>query len=589
MMRPHFGKRLRGASLSTVPPAPTSADFDGSVAHVASRILYKSPLPSQDDLPIYILNAAAFPDTKDVNYDKLLGYVLARLPNEEELIGGKGYEIIFFAAGDDRGSHEPKKGRPSISWLVQAYNVLSRAMRKRLQKLYLVHERKWVRVVTEMFSTMVSPKFRRKIVHASTLSALALHIPIEDLLIPPSAYYHDRKLSPHIYAPYATGRRAFGATKPLPISSDGSVRLPRVLRETTSFLLAPENIKTEGLFRVNARAITLDVLKEAYDRGQKFLVWREGKFVMCFHQWKDGFGDVTVEEGDHDGYPVFAAAGLIKLWYSDLKEPIFPQSSYQYLERTFAEADLDQDQIMDLIGESSEWSHINKMNRQAITMHLLPTLAAICKHPENKMTPKSLAVCFAPSLLCGSDPVQDAKMCSIVARILEYAIAQWDQGLKERCKMSDSKFKELLTLPKVPNDREEPLDTDGRPTSSDSARQTQGILLVDHLSSSDDDAENEERPPLPPRSLNNSTFTTSGDKGHPIHQALHRKPLKTTSESAKPDDLPIDRISLDSGKALSLDTGVETTAASTTPMITDRITTSPVVRKPLPLIGSKLE
>jgi Divergent CRAL/TRIO domain len=42
---------------------------------------------------------------------------------------------------------------------------LTRAMRKRLQKLYIVHERAWVRFLVEMFSTIVSPKFRKKIIH----------------------------------------------------------------------------------------------------------------------------------------------------------------------------------------------------------------------------------------------------------------------------------------------------------------------------------------------------------------------------------------------------------------------------------------
>lgn len=91
--------------------------------------------------------------------------MLARLPNEEELIGGHGYEVVFFAGGGPNETTQPKKGRPSWGWFLQAYNVLTRATRKRLQTLYIVHEKNWIRVLVETFATVVSPKFRKKIVH----------------------------------------------------------------------------------------------------------------------------------------------------------------------------------------------------------------------------------------------------------------------------------------------------------------------------------------------------------------------------------------------------------------------------------------
>lgn len=175
-MRSQLALRLRSASipLSAVPPAPTSIEYSTQLADVAARILYRSPLPSQDDLPVFILNAAALPDAKDTEYDALLPYVLARLPDEEELIGGQGYEVVFFAGGSHDGSRATatKKGRPGWGWFLQAYHVLSRAMRKRLKRLYIVHEKNWIKILVEMFSTAVSPKFRKKIIHG-TLSIVS--------------------------------------------------------------------------------------------------------------------------------------------------------------------------------------------------------------------------------------------------------------------------------------------------------------------------------------------------------------------------------------------------------------------------------
>jgi Rho GTPase-activating protein 1 len=167
-MRNALRNRARAQSITTVPPTPESANYSAELAKAASIILYQSPIRSKAGLPIYILNAAALPDVKEVEYNSLLPYVIARLPGEDELVSGAEYEVIFFAGSGAEGSASSKRSRPGWGWLVQAYHLLSRAMRKRIQRLYIVHERTWVRVITEMFSSIVSPKFRRKIVHGSS-------------------------------------------------------------------------------------------------------------------------------------------------------------------------------------------------------------------------------------------------------------------------------------------------------------------------------------------------------------------------------------------------------------------------------------
>src|SRR6201989_1343407 len=103
-----FRTRTRGRSLSSVPPPVTSTEYSPQLAACAAGILYRSPLsistsPSATSSHIgnavYILNSAALPDTRSVDYDKLLPYVLSRLPGEDELVGGTEYEIVFFAGG----------------------------------------------------------------------------------------------------------------------------------------------------------------------------------------------------------------------------------------------------------------------------------------------------------------------------------------------------------------------------------------------------------------------------------------------------------------------------------------------------------
>ncbi|KAF2004916.1 Rho GTPase activation protein [Amniculicola lignicola CBS 123094] len=472
-VRAHLASRLRSSSLSASTPRPDSADYSPELARAATSILYRSPLPSKEGRPVYILNAAALPDSKEANFDSLLPYVLARLPEEDELLKGHDYEVVFFA-GDSDGSTAIKKNRPGWGWFLQAYHVLSRAMRKRLQKLYIVHEKAWVRILTEIFSTIASPKFRRKIIHASTMSNLALHIPIEDLLIPPSTYLHDRRVSGDIFAPYASGRRAFGAREPLPTASNGRTRFPRILHETTSFVLLEQNIVAEGPFRVPPHAKLKEVLKEAYDRGQKYIVWKDNGVTLPIPEYAgaEQQDEIIAEVDPKDAYSVYMAAGLIKSWYADLRKPLFPHAIYRDLKRLYGDPDEppNLERLTDLFSPVSEWSSLPASSRELITRHLLPLLDAVAaRQDQNKMTAENLAVCFAPALLRGPDQLEDAKTSSIIRRIFTEAIPLWSNGLREACGIDARAFEEDLRLPKDENDWEDPVEgqrDDQRPPTS---------------------------------------------------------------------------------------------------------------------------
>ncbi|KAK4692899.1 hypothetical protein P7C71_g4397, partial [Lecanoromycetidae sp. Uapishka_2] len=333
------------------------------------------------------------------------------------------------------------------------------------------------------------------------MSGLALHIPIENLLIPPSAYLTDRTKSPNIHAPYASGRRAFAVKQPLPTSTDGSVRLPRVLREATSFVLMDENIKQEGIFRVSARAQSVEILRESYDRGQKFIVWKEVNSVLASSAWREGTGEVWVDDLDQtEGYELHAAAALIKVWYKELKEPIFPPTCYQALEQFYSNPDapFEVSQLLAMLSMDDEWTPIsNQTSRQILTMHLLPLLSRVAEFESwNHMSPDNLAVCFAPSLLHGPDPLEDLKLSTIVRRILVAMIKHW-KDLEPLLGTSLEIFENSLRMPEAVEDREDPLEESTTETWSAVEAQVSGITLMDN-EDSDDDIE-DIPPPLPPR------------------------------------------------------------------------------------------
>lgn len=375
---------------------------------------------------------------------------------------------------------------------------------------------------------------------------LALQIPIENLLIPPSAYFTDRRLSKDIYAPYTSGRRAFAVKEPLPLSSKGFLRLPRILREATSFVIMDPVIRTEGIFRISPRAITVEILTEAYDRGQKFIVWKDRGISLSQGHMREGTGTVYVEELEQtEGYDLHTAAALIKQWYKELRDPIFPQSCYQALERFFGatysetETPLKVSQLSDVLAVGDEWSPISKTSRTILTMHLLPLLSRVTDFQDwNQMTAYNLAVCFAPCLLRGPDPLEDVRIASIIRRILMALIMHWKTDLAPKFEMEVWKFDELLRMPESVEDREDPLQEAEGPRSSFEA-QISGITLVDN---EDSDEEIERPPPLPPRPTLSPVDPAEGTavrrKPAPPIQSLPRYSMIVSESPATLDHLP---------------------------------------------------
>lgn len=311
--------------------------------------------------------------------------------------------------------------------------------------------------------------------------------------------------------------------RPLPTSSVGLSRLPRVLREATSFVVIEPVIKTEGIFRISPRVMIVNILAEAYDRGQKFIVWREGNSYLSHSHKREGIGEVWVDEVDQtEGYDVHTAAGIIKQWYKELREPIFPQMCYAALERFYGtEGPLKAQQLIDILSDNDNWSPISKTAKKILTIHLLPLLSRVLDFQEwNQMTAYNLAVCFSPCLLRGPDPLEDVKIAKIICRILTAMIQHWKDDLAPLFDMSLMKFEDSLRLPEAVEDREDPMqETAERHTSIED--QTSGITLVDN---EDSDEEVEPRPPLPPRPTVSPADTASPGSTAPVR----RKPAPPT-------------------------------------------------------------
>lgn len=265
-----------------------------------------------------------------------------------------------------------------------------------------------------------------------------------------------------------------------------------------------DNIKIAGIFRVSARAQTVEVLREAYDRGQKFIVWKERSTVLASSHRREGVGDVWVEELDQtEGFDLHAAAALIKLWYKELREPIFPPTSYQILEKYYGDPnhELEPAQLLAMLTMHDEWAPIrNETSSRILKMHLLPLLNKVAQYQDwNQMTPDNLAMCFAPSLLRGPDPIEDLKLTTIVRRILVAMIEHW-RHLEPLLNTSYEKCEESLRMPEAVEDREDPLEEAQNNQYLKIETQMPGITLQDNEDSDEaDEGDVESPPPLPPR------------------------------------------------------------------------------------------
>ena len=183
----------------------------------------------------------------------------------------------------------------------------------------------------------------------------------------------------------------------------------------------------------------------------------------------------------------------------DLRCPIFPPESYTALEKFYGDSDksLEVPQLLEMLSQEAAWSVLATASRQVLTLHLLPMLSRIAEYQDwNQMTAANLALCFAPIMICGPDPIQDYKISGIVRRLLEAMIRHWKDDIAPAFNTDNVKFEDSLRLPESAEDREDPLEESDRVRPSSDA-QVSGILLLDNEDDSGEEIES--RPPLPPR------------------------------------------------------------------------------------------
>ncbi|KAI9203378.1 Rho GTPase activation protein [Polychytrium aggregatum] len=363
-------------------PMLTEPELDELVAHT----LIKECGVDFESRPVLAVYACYLPDQRSADYNMLLDKAIRRLTDFVK----SDYIVVFFSSG--------AKHHPAWSWMIKAYQKLSRDYRKNLKNLYIVHPTMLAKLMMRTLGAFISSKFAAKIVWVPNLTHLSSYVPIAQLQIPDVIYeinytleetpasssrHLDRvdlvrrsvDLSPHMSA---NSHRVFGVPLQELMGQDGEKGLPIVLGDCIEFLIT-EGLEEEGLFRRSPTSSHLQEAKRSYDQGGE---------RFDFH--KTG--------------GVHLAAVLIKLFFRELPEPVFPPSMYDAIRPVEA---LTQDSERIRFIRSTIIQLLPKPTVLAIR-HVFYLLLLVQQNAaKNLMTATNLAIVFAPNFVNGHNPIVD--------------------------------------------------------------------------------------------------------------------------------------------------------------------------------------
>lgn len=337
-----------------------SNDVPTDPKRVASKIVYQTDtVDPQTRLPIVVIDSSALPEPSSKSHAILFPHLVNNLPNTP-------FVLVFFACGAPQ--------RPSWSWATKTYAMIERDVKKRVRKVYVVHESWWVRAVTEMLGGFISTKFKAKIHHVSSLSQLAREIDVTAINIPPRVLLHNRKVEDDITVPRHVEPvfgRLFDPRNP-----------PRIWNVMLEYLtqMAPY---VEGVFRVSPRSDLLEIVRCNCDRGQMFELADYGPHV---------------------------AASLLKRFLRDCPEPALPA-----------------DRIPLPIKDDAEYTEETirqlPVTSLFIFLYVVPLLQSIVRNTQvTRHSEHSISVCFAPAML-GITASRDSTAVGI--RLIKNVIEHW--------------------------------------------------------------------------------------------------------------------------------------------------------------------
>ncbi|KAJ3287408.1 hypothetical protein HK104_008629 [Borealophlyctis nickersoniae] len=382
------------------------------IQELVSTKLIKEAGVDLESRPLLVFYACYLPDPQTTDYDILLNFLLARLDNFVE----SDYVLVLFAGG--------AKYQPPWTWMFKAYSNLGRnrfagaryRYRKHLKNLHIVHPSLWPKLLMQAMGAVVSPKFSRK-VYAETGLMQFVVVPLEQLQIPEEVLTIDAQYQSAMPASPSPGSRsvappvakhAFGVKLEDIMGTNGEKGLPRVVSECIEFIRA-NGLDSEGIFRRSPASTSMQSAKQAYDRNDPDI-------------------DLATLGGVH------VACVLLKMFFRDLPEPLFPASMYDIIRGIEARpTPLDQASY----AKTTIFPLLSKPANMLIKS-LFSFLHQVHTHSvRNLMNAHNLCIVWAPNLVRSDNPAVDFTMCAAgpggggVGTLVKVAIEYWDTAFGE--------------------------------------------------------------------------------------------------------------------------------------------------------------
>ncbi|GJJ15814.1 hypothetical protein Clacol_010092 [Clathrus columnatus] len=243
-------------------------------------------------------------------------------------------------------------------------------------------------VVFSLAGTLISPKFFQKIQYCRTLSDLAIHVPLTQIDIPPEVYKENLAHEDRIKLPVPPLSLHFGVPLDELMGVYGEKGgIPRVVRDCVTYL-REYGMEQNGLFRRSPSSAVLKQIKEAYDRGQ----------TVSLETYCD---------------PNLAAV-LLKMFFRDLPQPIFPESIYSIIRQCPSPSEEDGDVACITYIRDTILPALGSFSAVVVLSYVLNLLHDISLRADtNKMTSHNLAIVFSPNLVKSSNPIKDVEMCAV--------------------------------------------------------------------------------------------------------------------------------------------------------------------------------
>ncbi|KAI8332784.1 Rho GTPase activation protein [Blakeslea trispora] len=158
-------------------------------------------------------------------------------------------------------------------------------------------------------------------------------------------------------------------------------------------------LKNEGLYRVSGTGSHIQKLKNSFDRGKSRVVIVMHCFSHC------AAVDLSTDESTAD---INNVTSLLKLWFRELPDPLFPRSSYQH----FMNAAKIENDRMRVLGLHTIINDLPDAH-YATLKYLMCHLDKVQKHQdENKMTTGNLSTIFGITLMGGETSSNQSSISS---------------------------------------------------------------------------------------------------------------------------------------------------------------------------------